>query len=263
MVKNDNDLENRRDRLNRYQTNGLFHPYTCGSEDCRDILTAEVQSGQLVLVCPSCDYRQTKIHMIPSEELMKSHDNIRDNLYNRRNIKISKYLSKILRHQPERIGLVLDENGWAVVDELISKSGMKMTPQEIEEVVRTNDKQRFSFNEDKSKIRANQGHSIEVDVELEELTPPEILYHGTATKNLDAIHKNGLLSMNRLYVHMTDDFSVANKTGGRHGNPIVLSVNTTAMLADGLGPFFKSKNGVWLTKEVPSKYLIFPNAKES
>ena len=168
----------------------------------------------------------------------------------------SKFLSLILRHKPETIGIKLDEHGWADVSELISGISktrpfdMKM----LEEIVRTDNKQRYSFNEDKTLIRANQGHSIPVDVELEKKTPPEFLYHGTGEKFVSSIDKEGLLSKSRLYVHLSKDTDTAVKVGSRHGKPVVYRVEAGKMADDGY-EFFLSVNGVWLTKAVPAEYL--------
>lgn len=168
----------------------------------------------------------------------------------------SKFLSLILRHKPETIGIKLDEHGWADVSELISGISktrpfdMKM----LEEIVRTDNKQRYSFNEDKTLIRANQGHSIPVDVELEKKTPPEFLYHGTGEKFVSSIDKEGLLSKSRLYVHLSKDIDTAVKVGSRHGKPVVYRV-AAGKMADYGYEFFLSVNGVWLTKAVPAEYL--------
>ena len=168
----------------------------------------------------------------------------------------SKFLSLILRHKPETIGIKLDEHGWADVSELISGISktrpfdMKM----LEEIVRTDNKQRYSFNEDKTLIRANQGHSIPVDVELEKKTPPEFLYHGTGEKFVSSIDKEGLLSKSRLYVHLSKDTDTAVKVGSRHGKPVVYMVAAGKMADEGF-EFFLSVNGVWLTKAVPAEYL--------
>lgn len=165
-------------------------------------------------------------------------------------------MSLILRHKPEVIGIQLDEHGWANVDELIE--GIAKTHvfnmNLLEEIVRTDEKQRYSFNEDKTLIRANQGHSIPVDVELEETVPPEELWHGTATKYEASIDAQGLIPKSRLYVHLSKDRETALKVGQRHGKPILYTVKTGEMSRDGY-KFYLSKNGVWLTKEVPVKYL--------
>ena len=170
--------------------------------------------------------------------------------------KTSRFISMILRHKPGVIGITLDEHGWAKVDELIEGVN-KVHPldmETLEEIVRTNEKQRFSFNEDKTKIRANQGHTIPVDVELEEKTPPEILYHGTGDKYVESIDATGLEPRQRLYVHLSTDREMAAKVGQRHGSPVVYRVKSGQMAKDGY-KFYLSVNGVWLTKAVPVKYL--------
>ena len=172
--------------------------------------------------------------------------------------KISKFISLILRHKPETIGISLDSHGWADVNELIegvAKQNKGFNMAMLEEIVRTDSKQRYSFNDNKTKIRANQGHSIKVDVELEEKEPPAILYHGTATRFLGSITKQGLLPMSRLYVHLSKDMETATKVGTRHGSPVILEVDAEKMYRDGY-KFYLSDNGVWLTKEVPPIYLI-------
>ena len=169
---------------------------------------------------------------------------------------LSKYISLILRHTPEVIGITLDEHGWAKVSELIE--GLKKTHsidmEILEEIVHTDEKQRYSFNEEKTLIRANQGHSVEVDVELQEAIPPEILWHGTGLKFVDAINQEGLIAKSRLYVHLSADYATALKVGARHGMPGMYQINTKRMIRDGYH-FYLSANGVWLTKEVPKKYL--------
>ena len=170
--------------------------------------------------------------------------------------KTSRFISMILRHKPGVIGITLDEHGWADVSELIEGVN-KVHPldmETLEEIVRTNEKQRFSFNEDKTKIRANQGHTIPVDVELEEKAPPEFLYHGTGDKYVESIDCTGLESRQRLYVHLSTDKEMAAKVGQRHGKPVVYRVNSGQMAKDGY-VFYLSVNGVWLTKAVPVKYL--------
>lgn len=171
--------------------------------------------------------------------------------------KLSVFISLILRHKPDTIGIQLDEHGWANVDELIdgiSKSGRKIDIEILEEIVRTDNKQRYSFNENKTLIRANQGHSIPVDVELKEQQPPQILYHGTASRFLDSIIQDGLKSMSRLYVHLSSDMETAMKVGKRHGEPVVLKIQSEEMHKDGI-KFYLSENGVWLTKSVDKKYI--------
>lgn len=169
---------------------------------------------------------------------------------------VSRFMSLILRHKPETIGISLDEHGWANVDELIE--GIAKTREFnmdiLEEVVKTDNKQRYSFNEDKTLIRANQGHSIPVDVELDEVEPPAELWHGTGEKYVESIDKIGLIPKSRLYVHLSKDSDTATNVGRRHGKPVLYTVKTGDMFKDGY-KFFLSKNGVWLTKEVPVKYL--------
>lgn len=168
----------------------------------------------------------------------------------------SRFMSLILRHKPETIGISLDEHGWANVDELIA--GIAKTHSFnmdiLEEIVRTDNKQRYSFNEDKTLIRANQGHSIPVDVELDEAEPPVELWHGTGEKYVSSIDKQGLIPKSRLYVHLSKDTETAVNVGKRHGKPVLYRVKAGEMHRDGY-KFYLSKNGVWLTKEVPTKYL--------
>lgn len=171
-------------------------------------------------------------------------------------INTGKFIALILRHKPEAIGIHLDEHGWANVDELIA--GIAKTQEfnmaMLEEIVRTDNKQRYSFNDDKTKIRANQGHSIPVDVELEQKTPPDVLWHGTGEKYVSSIEAEGLIPKTRLYVHLSSDHDTAIKVGSRHGKPVVYEVAAKEMQDDGY-TFFQSVNGVWLTKQVPAKYL--------
>ena len=167
-----------------------------------------------------------------------------------------KFVALILRHKPETIGITLDEHGWANVDELIEGIAKTRTfdMEMLEEIVATDNKQRFSFNEDHTMIRANQGHSIPVDVELKKLSPPEVLYHGSAIKYEEAIDDIGLIPKTRLYVHLSKDYDTAVKVGSRHGKPVIYKVYTGNMDKDGY-EFFLSENGVWLTESVPTKYL--------
>jgi putative RNA 2'-phosphotransferase len=171
--------------------------------------------------------------------------------------KTSKFLSLILRHQPETIDLILDENGWANVDELrekCSKHKISFTLEDLDEVVETNDKKRFIFNEDKTKIRANQGHSIEIDLALKPQQPPEFLYHGTAQNNVESILENGIEKRNRQHVHLSQDKETATKVGMRHGKPLILTIKTGKMFEDGI-LFYLSENNVWLTDFVDAKYI--------
>lgn len=170
--------------------------------------------------------------------------------------KTSRYISLILRHKPETIGISLDEHGWANVKDLINgvNKTHKLDMKILEEIVATDDKQRYSFNEDKTKIRANQGHSIDVDVELEEAVPPEMLWHGTGIKYVKSIDAEGLISKSRLYVHLSSDPNTAIEVGKRHGTPAIYCVDALRMHEDGY-KFYVSKNDVWLTKHVPTEYF--------
>ncbi len=170
---------------------------------------------------------------------------------------MSKFISLILRHHPEAAYIELDEHGWADVDKLIKgikRTGKKMNMELLEEIVRTDNKQRYSFNEDKTRIRANQGHSISVDVGLKEQEPPVFLYHGTAVGFYQRIQEQGLKPMRRLYVHLSKDVETAVNVGKRHGKPIVLKIHSGDMYRDGQ-TFYLSENGVWLTKNVAPKYF--------
>ena len=169
---------------------------------------------------------------------------------------ISKYISLILRHKPEAIGVTLDEHGWANVEDLVAgiAKDNDFNMEMLEEIVATDKKQRYSFNEDRTLIRANQGHSIPVDVELERVAPPEYLWHGTGEKYVASIDKTGLIPKSRLYVHLSGDEETAMKVGKRHGKPVLYRVLSGKMQQDGYD-FFRSANGVWLTKQVPVCYL--------
>jgi putative RNA 2'-phosphotransferase len=172
-------------------------------------------------------------------------------------VKISKYLSKHLRHAPERIGLQLDSAGWTNVDDLLEKcaqKGMRFSRDELQEVVDKNSKQRFAFDETKTRIRANQGHSIEVDLELQAQTPPDILYHGTGAQTVETILQEGLRAMRRHHVHLSRDIETARNVGARHGRPVVLAADSKQMYNEGT-TFYVSENGVWLCDEVPPRFL--------
>jgi putative RNA 2'-phosphotransferase len=174
-----------------------------------------------------------------------------------RRVKVSKYLSKHLRHAPERLGLTLAPGGWVDVQALLdacARNRFPITRVELDEVVATNDKQRFSFSEDRARIRANQGHSTEVDLQLTSAEPPDVLFHGTGERTFDAIMENGLLKMSRHHVHLSIDVETARRVGARHGRPVVLSVDAKAMRGDGID-FFVSDNRVWLVDHVPARYL--------
>lgn len=170
--------------------------------------------------------------------------------------KLSVFISLVLRHKPEAACITLDEHGWANVDELIegiNKSGHQITMEILEEIVRSDEKSRYSFNQDRTLIRANQGHSVKVDVGLKEEEPPSILYHGTAKRFLESIFKDGLRPMSRLYVHLSKNNETALNVGKRHGEPAVLQIDAGKMHRNGY-KFYLSENGVWLTKEVPGMY---------
>ncbi|KPI13158.1 RNA 2'-phosphotransferase [Actinobacteria bacterium OK074] len=173
-------------------------------------------------------------------------------------MKVSKYLSKHLRHQPDRIGLVLDEGGWVEIEALLAAAaahGFRISRAELDHVVAANDKQRFAI--EGTRIRASQGHSVEVDLGLAAATPPPYLYHGTVARTLDAIRAEGLRPMNRHDVHLSPDRETATRVGARRGRAIVLTVDAGAMHRDG-HVFKVSANGVWLTAAVPPRYLRFP-----
>ncbi|MFI0810875.1 RNA 2'-phosphotransferase [Streptomyces echinatus] len=179
----------------------------------------------------------------------------------RRTVKVSKYLSRHLRHQPERIGLTPDPGGWVEIDTLISAAtahGFRFTREELDHVVATNDKQRFVI--EGGRIRASQGHSIQVDLGLPPATPPPYLYHGTVAAHLTAIRAEGLRPMTRHAVHLSADRETATRVGARRGRPVVLAVDSGAMHRDG-HLFHVSANGVWLTAAVPPRYLRFPGPR--
>ncbi|MEB3283592.1 MAG: RNA 2'-phosphotransferase [Lyngbya sp.] len=172
-------------------------------------------------------------------------------------VKVSKYLSKHLRHQPERLGLKLAAGGWVNIEELLAacqQHQFPLTRGELEEVVIKNDKQRFSFDETKTRIRANQGHTIEVDLQLKPRIPPDILYHGTGEGTVEAILEYGLLKMFRHHVHLSTDIATAKAVGMRKGRPVIFQVNAAEMSQEGF-TFYCSDNGVWLVEQVPAKYL--------
>jgi len=174
-------------------------------------------------------------------------------------VRLSKFLSLVLRHDPGRIGLTLDPAGWAEVDELIAaaaRSGVEIDRETLARVVAENDKQRFALSPDGNRIRANQGHSVEVDLGLEPRTPPELLYHGTASRFVDSIRGSGLHAAGRMHVHLSPDEETARRVGQRHGAPVVLTIAAGRMHRDGR-PFFLSANGVWLTNAVPAEYIVF------
>ena len=176
-------------------------------------------------------------------------------------VKMSRFLSYVLRHHPDSIGLALDSNGWANVDELIrlaNRHGTPLTHTLLEELVAENDKQRFAFDEAGQRIRANQGHSVEIDLALTATEPPDLLFHGTAGRFVPSIRGTGLHSGNRHHVHLSLDRQTAEKVGQRHGKPVVLTIQAGAMHEAGHA-FYLSANRVWLTELVPVQWIYFPN----
>lgn len=178
-----------------------------------------------------------------------------------KNVSISKFLSLILRHAPDTIGLTLDRNGWADVAALLERAhahGKRFTLDELRDVVASNEKQRFAFSEDGRSIRASQGHSLKsVDLELVPVQPPEVLYHGTASRFITAIRAGGLKAQSRQHVHLSEERATAVSVGTRYGVPVVLSIRAAEMAAQG-HVFYRSDNGVWLTDAVPLKFIDFP-----
>lgn len=176
---------------------------------------------------------------------------------NARLVKLSKFLSKHLRHEPESLGLTLAPGGWVAVDDLLAACAQHNVPisrAELEEVVAQNSKQRFSFDPTGALIRANQGHSVLVDLQLAPTPPPAILYHGTGHGAVAAIQAQGLCKMTRHHVHLSADAATARSVGMRHGRPVVFSVDAAALHAAGR-VFYRSENGVWLVDHVPPEYL--------
>ena len=172
-------------------------------------------------------------------------------------VKVSKYLSRHLRHRPERLGLVLQAGGWVPVPDLLAacrRAGVAVTRAELEEVVARNDKRRFSLDEAGDRIRANQGHSVPVDLQLPPAVPPPTLFHGTHERVMDQVLQEGLRPMGRHHVHLSEDVRTATRVGGRRGRPVVLVVQAARMSADG-HEFFRTDNGVWLVDAVPPDYL--------
>lgn len=168
----------------------------------------------------------------------------------------SKFLSLILRHQPELVGLKLDEHGWVNVSDLLAAVASKgITKEVLEDIVATDNKKRYKYSDDGLKIRASQGHSVNVDLGYKASTPPSVLYHGTDNKNYESIIKRGILKGSRTHVHLSADVTTAKTVGSRHGSSVwVITLNTKEMLDDGL-EFFVSDNGVWLIDHVPVKYI--------
>lgn len=176
-------------------------------------------------------------------------------------IKTSRFLSLVLRHRPETIGLELDQNGWASVAELVEKvnahGSHSLTDAYLQEIVSDCDKQRFAFSEDRLRIRANQGHSVQIDLDLKRSPPPELLYHGTVERFLSSIRESGLISKERTHVHLSPNKGTATRVGQRRGEPIILEIRAQAMHAAGHS-FYLSANGVWLTASIPPEFIDFP-----
>lgn len=176
-------------------------------------------------------------------------------------VKISKFMSLVLRHNPQKIGITLDSAGWVSVDEFLAachKHGHAMTKDKLESIVRNCDKQRFAFSADGLRIRASQGHSVEVELDYKPTAPPEILYHGTVERFLPLIKSKGLIKGNRHHVHLSAEMKTAENVGNRRGKAIVLEVLSGQMHEDGF-EFFLSANGVWLSEHIPSKYMVIPS----
>jgi putative RNA 2'-phosphotransferase len=169
----------------------------------------------------------------------------------------SRFLSLVLRHRPEVIGIELDGEGWVSVEELLAacaNHGRAITREQLDDLVRTNDKQRFAFSADGNRIRANQGHSLPIDLGLVPIEPPKLLYHGTVPRFLESIRREGLVRGKRHYVHLSTDARTATSVGQRRGRPIVLVIESGRMFRDG-HTFYRSENGVWLTDAVPPAYI--------
>lgn len=176
---------------------------------------------------------------------------------NKSNSTKSKFLSLVLRHRPDLIGLTLDSEGWTSIEDLLARAaqhGTTISRIELDDIVATSDKKRFAISEDGLRIRANQGHSIDVDLKLAPLTPPDLLYHGTVEKFIDSIRRNGLIKGQRHHVHLSADLATAELVGQRRGKPVILTVLAGEMAKAGMA-FFRSENGVWLTDHVPPAYI--------
>lgn len=176
---------------------------------------------------------------------------------NKRANHISKLLSLVLRHKPDEIGITLDEAGWTDIDALLdamAKHDCLITREELDYVVRTNEKKRFAFHDDGRRIRANQGHSVKVDLGYEPTQPPDVLFHGTVERNLDSIRKDGIMRGRRHHVHLSPERDTAHMVGGRRGQPVILRVKSGAMHRDGF-LFYHTDNNVWLTDKVPPQYV--------
>jgi putative RNA 2'-phosphotransferase len=178
----------------------------------------------------------------------------------RSDVQTGKLLSLVLRHQPETVGITLDAAGWAGVDELLAacaRHGTTITRDQLDALVANSDKQRFAFNEDRTRIRANQGHSVEVELGHAPATPPDVLFHGTPARFVDAIRREGLKKMQRHHVHLSPTRETAEKVGQRRGQEVVLRIDAARMHADGV-TFYRTPNDVWLVDAVPAEYIRFP-----
>ncbi|MCQ6563776.1 RNA 2'-phosphotransferase [Paenibacillus mendelii] len=176
----------------------------------------------------------------------------------KQDIELGRFLSLVLRHQPSAAGIKLDAQGWADVRQLLAgcnRVGKQIDRVTLERIVKDNSKQRYRFNDDRTKIRANQGHSLAVDVELQETTPPDVLYHGTASRFVESIRAEGIKKGSRQHVHLSKDIETAIQVGGRHGKPVLLPVDAAAMYRSG-HKFYLSENGVWLCDYVPREYVL-------
>lgn len=183
----------------------------------------------------------------------------------KRAVKISKFLSLVLRHEPEKIGVALDSAGWVGVRDLLdamAKHGFPVGEVELKHIVETSDKKRFAFSDDGLRVRASQGHSVDVELGYEPATPPDVLYHGTVPQFLNSIRAKGLIKGQRHHVHLSKDIEAATKVGDRRGKAVILAVDAAAMAGDGF-TFFVSANGVWLTDHVPERYLTFPKGRDA
>ena len=170
---------------------------------------------------------------------------------------VGKFISYVLRHNPSAAGITLDDGGWTDVTALIDgvcRTGRELDINKLNEIVESDGKHRFDFNADRTKIRANQGHSVRVSVQMQQLAPPDILYHGTAEKFVDSIRREGILKKSRNYVHLSKDRESAIKVGSRHGKPVVLKIDSGRMYAEGF-VFLLSSNGVWQTERVPFEFV--------
>jgi putative RNA 2'-phosphotransferase len=175
----------------------------------------------------------------------------------KRRLRISKFMSLVLRHEPEKANLTLEPGGWVLIDDLLrgaETAGCRISRSELNMVVQKCEKQRFAIDETGTKIRANQGHSTEVDLQLQPVEPPAELFHGTAERNLADVLRDGLFKMERHHVHLSPDTQTATKVGSRHGKPVILVIDTAKMRTDG-HVFYCSANGVWLVEHVPPQYL--------